>query len=131
MPAVAGVSRRCKPQQSLKTWMREQGWGPEGDLSIHHSICGQVSSRDDRIREFAAGFDLVIFVSSRKSSNGRVLFAACKEVNPHAFFVSSPEESDELQLEGVSSIGICGATSTPMWLLTAVNDRISARLNIT
>jgi 4-hydroxy-3-methylbut-2-enyl diphosphate reductase len=118
-------------QQSLRAWMREQGWDPEKDLRIYRSICGQVSSRDDRIREFAAKFDLVIFVSSRKSSNGRALFAACKEVNPHAFFVSSPEESDELRLKGVSSIGICGATSSPMWLLTAVKDRISARLNIT
>jgi 4-hydroxy-3-methylbut-2-enyl diphosphate reductase len=118
-------------QRSLKAYMQEQGWDPEVELNIHHSICGQVSSRDEGIREFAAGFDLVIFVSSKKSSNGRILFAACKEVNPQAFFISAPEESDVLQFEDVSSIGICGATSTPMWLLTAVKDRILARLNIT
>jgi 4-hydroxy-3-methylbut-2-enyl diphosphate reductase len=59
------------------------------------------------------------------------LFAACKEVNPHAFFISAPEEADTISLEGASSIGICGATSSPMWLLSAVKDRISARLNIT
>jgi 4-hydroxy-3-methylbut-2-enyl diphosphate reductase len=111
--------------------MQQQGWDPDRELAISHSICGQVSSRDHKIREFASGFDLIIFVSGKNSSNGKVLFAACKEVNPHAFFISSPEESDQIPIEGVSSIGICGATSSPMWLLSAVKDRISARSNIT
>ncbi|KPL16072.1 MAG: hypothetical protein AMS26_06075 [Bacteroides sp. SM23_62] len=117
-------------QQGLKEYMKIKGWDPDQGLVIYHSICGQVSSRDSLIREFAAKFDLVFFVSGKNSSNGKVLFQACKEVNKNSFFISSPEESDRVALEDVASIGICGATSSPMWLLSAIKDRLSARLNI-
>jgi 4-hydroxy-3-methylbut-2-enyl diphosphate reductase len=117
-------------QQVLKEYMKIKGWDPDQDLVIYHSICGQVSSRDSLIREFAAKFDLVFFVSGKNSSNGKVLFQACKEVNKNSFFISSPGESDRIALEDVASIGICGATSSPMWLLSAIKDRLSARLNI-
>ncbi len=117
-------------QQTIKEYMHEHGWDPDSELSIYHSICGQVSSRDSLIREFAAKFDLVFFVSGKNSSNGKALFEACKEVNKNTFFISSPEESDEIALKGIASIGICGATSSPKWLLSAVEDRLSARLNI-
>ena len=118
-------------QQTIKEYMREHGWDPDRELVIYHSICRQVSSRDSLIREFAAKFDLVFFVSGKNSSNGKALFEACKEVNKHSFFISMPEESDKILLKDVASIGICGATSSPMWLLSAVKDRLSARLNIT
>jgi 4-hydroxy-3-methylbut-2-enyl diphosphate reductase len=118
-------------QQSLKQYMRQNGWDPGKELNIHHSICGQVSSRDHSIREFAARFDLVFFVSGKNSSNGKVLFKACQEVNENTHFISTPEESDPVSLKDVSSIGICGATSSPLWLLSAVKDRLTARLNIT
>ena len=117
-------------QQALKDYMREQGWDPDRELIVHHSICGQVSSRDSQIREFASKFDLVFFVSGKNSSNGKVLFEACKEANKQAFFISAPEDCDKITLKGVGSIGICGATSSPLWLLSAVKDRLSARLNI-
>ncbi len=117
-------------QQSLKAYMRVKGLDPDRELVVYHSICGQVLSRENLIREFAAKYDLVFFVSGKNSSNGKVLFEVCKEVNEHAFFISSPEESDHIPLEGVTSIGICGATSSPMWLLSAVKDRLSARLNV-
>jgi 4-hydroxy-3-methylbut-2-enyl diphosphate reductase len=118
-------------QQSIKQYMLEHGWDPDRELFIYHSICGQVSSRDSLIREFAAKFDLVFFVSGKNSSNGKALFKACLEVNKNTFFISSPGESDEVELKDVASIGICGATSSPRWLLSAVKDRLSARLNIT
>lgn len=118
-------------QQALKDYMKKQGWDPDHDLKVHHSICGQVSSRENKIREFGVKFDIVFFVSGKNSSNGKVLFQACREVNENSFFISSPEESDEVLLGDVSSIGICGATSSPRWLLTAVKDRLSKRLNIT
>ena len=118
-------------QRTLKEYMREHGWDPEKELQIYHSICGQVSSRDVQIREFAVKFDLVFFVSGKNSSNGKVLFKACKEVNEKSFFISSPEESDGIILKDIASIGICGATSSPMWLLSAVKDRLTARLLIT
>jgi 4-hydroxy-3-methylbut-2-enyl diphosphate reductase len=117
-------------QQYLADHMRENGWDPEKDLNIYHSICGQVSSRDSKIREFAAGFDLVFFVSGRNSSNGKVLFKACREVNENTYFISTAEESDAVSLKDVTSIGICGATSSPFWLLSDVKDRLTARLNI-
>ena len=118
-------------QQTIKEYMRKQGWDTDGELFIYHSICGQVSSRDSLIREFAAKFDLVFFVSGKNSSNGKVLFEACREANKNTFFISTPEESDEIVLQDITSIGICGATSSPMWLLSAVKDRLTARLNIT
>jgi 4-hydroxy-3-methylbut-2-enyl diphosphate reductase len=118
-------------QAALKDYMREQGWDPDRELVIYHTICGQVSSRDNQIREFASKFDLIFFVSGKNSSNGKVLFEACREVNKNSFFISSPEESDKIALNDVTSIGICGATSSPMWLLSAVKDQLSARLNIT
>lgn len=117
-------------QGTLKDLMRNRGWNPDRQLVIYHSICAQVSSRDSRIREFAAKYDLVFFVSGRNSSNGKILFEACKEVNMHSYFISSPEESDRVKLSGVKSIGICGATSSPQWLLTSLSERLSARLNI-
>lgn len=118
-------------QQSLRDYMLARCWDPEKDLKVYHSICGQVSSRDSKIREFATGFDLVFFVSGRNSSNGKALFEACREANPNSWFISSAEESDEVSLDGVSAIGICGATSSPTWLLSAIKDRLSARLKIT
>lgn len=118
-------------QQTIKEYMRGQGWDPDSELFIYHSICGQVSSRDSLIREFAAKYDLIFFVSGKNSSNGKVLFEACREVNKRTFFISEPEESDEVALKDVASIGICGATSSPTWLLSAVKDRLAARLNIT
>ncbi len=118
-------------QQAIKEYMREHGWDPERELVIYHSICGQGSTRDRHIREIGAKFDLVFFLSGKNRSNGKVLFEACKEVNKHAFFISAPEESDKISLKNAASIGICGATSSPMWLLSAVKDKLSARLNIT
>jgi 4-hydroxy-3-methylbut-2-enyl diphosphate reductase len=117
-------------QQTLKEYMSQHGWDTERELVVYHSICGQVSSRDSHIREFGAKFDLVFFVSGKNSSNGKALFEACREVNKNTYFISSPEESDEIELKDVTSIGVCGATSSPMWLLSAVKDRVSARLNI-
>ena len=118
-------------QQALKDYMKEQGWDPDRELKVYHSICGQVSSRDSKIREFGAKFDLIFFVSGKNSSNGKALFEACREANKNTFFISTPEESDEIVLQDITSIGICGATSSPMWLLSAVKDRLSKRLNIT
>lgn len=117
-------------QQTLMEYMTQHGWDPERELVIYNTICEQVSSRDSHIREFGAKFDLVFFVSGKNSSNGKALFEACREVNNNSFFISSPEESDAVEIKDVSSIGICGATSSPKWLLTAVKDRLSARLNI-
>lgn len=88
------------------------------------TICRQVANRMTGIREFAQSHEVVIFVCGAKSSNGKVLYNACLEVNPHTYFISSPEELKPEWTEGASSIGICGATSTPAWLMQQTYDRL-------
>lgn len=94
-------------------------------LTIDDTICRRVSSREEHLREFAKQHDVVIFVCGRKSSNGKVLYGICREVNRNSYNI---EEAGELQREwfdGVESVGICGATSTPKWLMQDIADAIS------
>ncbi|SHM40621.1 4-hydroxy-3-methylbut-2-enyl diphosphate reductase [Cyclobacterium lianum] len=93
-------------------------------VNSNDTICRQVSNRDKELREFASKFDHIIFVSGTKSSNGKVLFNVCREKNPRTYFVSSPEEVDAEWFAEGESVGICGATSTPMWLMEKVQDRL-------
>ena len=92
------------------------------------TICRQVANRMPNIASFAAKHDLVLFVSGRKSSNGKVLFHECLSVNPNSFQIESPEEIDLRWLDGVQTVGICGATSTPKWLMEQCRDYILARV---
>lgn len=94
-------------------------------LTTYDTICRQVANRVDRLREFAAGHDLVLFVSGAKSSNGRILFNECRGVNPNTYMVSCAADVDSRWLEGVGSVGVCGATSTPRWLMEQVKDHIT------
>jgi 4-hydroxy-3-methylbut-2-enyl diphosphate reductase len=84
------------------------------------TVCRQVASRIPNIRKFAARHDLILFVAGQKSSNGKVLFDECRQANPNAHLISSPEDIDPKWLESVRSVGICGATSTPKWLMEEV-----------
>ena len=90
----------------------------------HDTICRQVANRIPNIREFAHTHDLVLFVCGKKSSNGKVLFEECRSVNAHTHLVSDIEELNPAWLEGKNNIGICGATSTPRWLMTLFQERI-------
>ena len=93
-------------------------------LTAHDTICRQVSSREKRLEEFARKHDVVIFVCGRKSSNGKVLAEVCRAANPRTYNI---EEASELQpewIEGAESIGICGATSTPKWLMQEVANQL-------
>jgi len=88
------------------------------------TICGQVSGRDKKLREFASQHDIMVFVAGRNSSNGKVLYHICQEANPRTYFV---ETANELQADwfiGVERVGISGATSTPQWLMEAVKETI-------
>ncbi len=87
------------------------------DFKFYDTICRQVANRMTNIRNFAASHDLIFFVSGKKSSNGKVLFNECKKVNPNAYLINDANEIDYTLLDGISSIGICGATSTPKWLM--------------
>lgn len=94
-------------------------------LEYHDTICRQVSNRVPLIKAFAKRFDLVIFVGGKKSSNGQVLYKSCKEVNDNSFFVSDASEIQANWFDGgVKTVGVCGATSTPTWLMEAVANRI-------
>jgi 4-hydroxy-3-methylbut-2-en-1-yl diphosphate reductase len=97
----------------------------ESLLKINRTICGQVSNREPHLREFAAKHELLIFVSGKESSNGKILYSVCRNINPETYFISSPEEIDKSWFIGKSSVGICGATSTPKWLIEKVRDYIS------
>lgn len=90
---------------------------PEAHFQSFDTICRQVANRMPNISKFAARHDLILFVCGRKSSNGRVLFEECQRVNPNSHLIEGAGEIDPSWLEGVSSVGICGATSTPKWLM--------------
>lgn len=88
------------------------------------TICGQVSGRDKKIREFASSNDIVIFVAGRTSSNGKVLYDIAKEANPRTFFIENVSELSRSWFNGVRNVGITGATSTPQWLMERVKKQI-------
>lgn len=91
------------------------------------TICRQVSSRSRHIQEFARQNDIVFFVGGKKSSNGKVLFELCRQANPQSYFISGPEEITEEQIKASKdkAVGICGATSTPLWLMEKCKERLS------
>lgn len=115
--------------EALAEFIRTSGMDPERDLTVCNTICRQVSSREPHLRDFASAYDMILFVSGRNSSNGKALFEVCRRVNPKSYFISEPSDIDKIDIEGINSIGICGATSTPAWLMVAVRDRIPERCN--
>ncbi len=92
--------------------------------NANDTICRQVSNRDRDLRNFAAQYDKIVFVSGTKSSNGKVLYNVCKETNDNTYFVSNPDELDPIWFSQNNSVGICGATSTPMWLMEEVKNKL-------
>jgi 4-hydroxy-3-methylbut-2-enyl diphosphate reductase len=90
------------------------------EIKANDTICRQVSSRDEDLRKFVINYDCVVFVSGKKSSNGKVLFEVCKSINPNTYFVSSEEELSKEFFSPDNTVGICGATSTPLWLMEKV-----------
>ena len=110
----------------IRAGMRERGVDdPDHLLKVFKTICGQVSNREPHLKAFAKEHDVIIFVSGRESSNGKMLYSVCKSVNPNTYFVSSPEEIERKWFEGMKTTGICGATSTPKWLIERIRDLIS------
>lgn len=97
---------------------------PEATFKSFDTICRQVANRMPNIAEFATKHDLILFVSGRKSSNGKVLFKECEHVNPNSYQIESADEIDFKWFKGVKTIGICGATSTPKWLMEECRDAI-------
>jgi len=105
----------------------QQHIAPGATFRSFDTICRSVANRMPNISAFAAKHDLIIFVCGRKSSNGKVLFSECSRVNPNTHLVEGPDEIEADWLEGVESVGICGATSTPKWLMEQCRDAILQR----
>ena len=101
---------------------------PDATFGYYDTICRQVANRIPNIRKFAASHDLIFFVSGKKSSNGKMLFSECQKVNSNSHLIDSPEEIDTSLLVKASSIGICGATSTPKWLMEKISATIEEKL---
>ena len=99
---------------------------PDATFKSFDTICRQVANRMPNISRFAKRHDLVLFVCGRKSSNGRVLFNECRRVNPNSRLIEGPDEIMPEWLEDINTIGICGATSTPKWLMEQCRDKIMA-----
>lgn len=91
---------------------------------VHDTICRKVANRIPQLRDFAALHDVILFVSSEKSSNGRQLFAVCREVNPRTYFIQGSADVAPELLQGAESVGITGATSTPRWIMEEIKDKI-------
>jgi len=91
-------------------------------FNANDSICRQVSNREPKLKDFAKQHDVILFVSGKKSSNGKALYQVCKGQNPNSYFIENEEEVDASWFENKETVGICGATSTPMWLMEKVKN---------
>lgn len=97
----------------------------EIDFNSNDSICRQVSNREPQLQRFAQENDVILFVSGKKSSNGKALYQVCLSENPRSYFIENEEEIDSAWFHQADRVGICGATSTPMWLMEQVKEYVS------
>ena len=104
----------------------KQNISPEATFEYYDTICRQVANRMPKLREFAATHDLIFFVSGKKSSNGKMLFEECLKVNANSHLIDNEKEVDPSLLQNVQSIGVCGATSTPKWLMEKIYNHIQS-----
>ena len=119
-------SQTTKSLQGFKTIVEEikHRIGPDVKFFSYDTICRSVANRIPQIRAFAARHELVLFVCGKKSSNGRNLFNECVDANPNSHLISNENDIDPHWLDGINSVGICGAPSTPRWLMTQVKEFI-------
>ncbi len=102
----------------------EKRIAPNVQFNYYDTICRQVANRLPNIQKFAAEHDWVYFVAGKKSSNGKMLFEECRKANPHSCFISSAKEITDRLPDFVSTVGICGATSTPKWLMEKIAEKV-------
>lgn len=117
-------SQTTKSLEEFKTLVEEikKRIGNNVEFKSYDTICRSVANRIPQIRQFASRHELILFVCGRKSSNGKILFAECHDANPNSHMISNENEIDPAWLKGKQSIGICGATSTPRWLMNQVKN---------
>ncbi len=123
---IAFYSQTTKSLQGFKNMVEEISKlkGGSDGFKSYDTICRQVANRIPQIREFAKTHEVILFVCGSKSSNGRILYEECKAVNSESYLISNEKEINPLWLKGKSNIGICGATSTPRWLMNQVKTHI-------
>lgn len=103
--------------------------GSSDNFTVHDSICGQVANRASKLSDFSKSVDTLIFVGGKTSSNSRVLFDMCKKTNENSYFVTSVGDLDNINLKIVERLGICGATSTPLWLIIEIGEYLRKLYN--
>jgi 4-hydroxy-3-methylbut-2-enyl diphosphate reductase len=121
----AQTTKDRKSYQEIKNKILEnllEAGRTSDDLVFFDSICGQVANRAPWLEDFSKSVDTVVFVGGKNSSNSKVLFDTCRSVNPDAHFVTNAEEAKNLNLNSSNKVGICGATSTPLWLIEEVAE---------
>ncbi len=96
------------------------------EINVNDTLCRQVSNRDTQLQDFSINYDKIVFVSGTKSSNGNALFNVCKKNNDNSYFVSTSDEVKREWFRDNERVGVCGATSTPMWLMEEVKEKILA-----
>jgi 4-hydroxy-3-methylbut-2-enyl diphosphate reductase len=111
-------------QEEIRKRKEKAGSSESVKFIVNDTLCRQVSGREPQLKEFAKENDVVIFVSGKKSSNGKMLFQSCLKENPNSYFVSEEKEIKEEWFHPNSQVGICGATSTPRWLMENVAKNI-------
>ena len=116
------TTKRTKNLYALRDLLVSKGV----EVNFNDTLCRQVSNRDIQLRDYALKFNTIVFVSGKKSSNGKVLYDVCKDVNPNTYLISSKSELQKDWFEEHDTIGICGATSTPQWQMEEVRDAILA-----
>lgn len=102
----------------IKNQLIERGY----EVKANDTICRQVSNRDKDLPAFVQYFDKIVFVSGKKSSNGKVLYEVCRKNNPKTYFISKPDDLEKIMFNVDDKVGICGATSTPMWLMEQIKE---------
>jgi 4-hydroxy-3-methylbut-2-enyl diphosphate reductase len=105
---------------SIKEELLRRGY----EVKANDTICRQVSNRYEDLATFAKQFDKIVFVSGKKSSNGKVLYDVCLQHNKRSYFISDPQELKQEMFEENETVGVCGATSTPMWLMQKVKNTL-------
>ena len=123
-------SQTTKPLDGFATIVEEikKRISPQATFEYFDTICRQVANRIPNIRKFASAHELIFFVSGKKSSNGKMLFDECRSINPNSHLIESKDDINESLLKDVASIGICGATSTPKWLMEEVYSYIKTKV---
>jgi len=121
------TTSNCNEYEHVGDFLKNKSLSINGNnnkITIYNTICPSVKNRIPRLKEFCKNFDVILFVSDPKSSNGKMLFSVCKERNPRSFFVCSTDDIRKSWFKEVKSVGVSGATSTPLWLMEDVKNYV-------